>query len=82
KILELLEQTRAMLDFENRLQIYKQLQPMIAEHALALFPYYKPTPFVCQAYIAGPKVKIPMVGPSESLYFWRINLKLKEQMGK
>lgn len=82
KILELLEQTRAMLDFEDRLQIYKQLQPMIVEHALALFPYYKPTPFVCQAYIAGPKEKIPMVGPSESLYFWRINLKLKEQMGK
>jgi len=80
EILRLLAETRATVDFQKRLEIYKTLQPLIAEHALALFPYYKPTPFACQAYIAGPKEKIPMVGPSESLYNWRINLKLKEEV--
>lgn len=80
EILKLLEETRATVDFEKRLEIYKRLQPMIADHALALFPYYKPTPFACQDYIVGPKERINMVGPSESLYNWRINLKLKEEL--
>lgn len=80
EILQLLEETRTTLDFTKRLEIYTKLQPMIADHALALFPYYKPTPFACQAYIVGPKERIPMVGPSESLYNWRINLKGKEEL--
>lgn len=77
EIIRLLELTRATVNFEDRLEIYKQLQPMIAAHALALFPYQKPTPFATQCYISGPKEKINMVGPSENLHNWRINLTKK-----
>ncbi len=80
EIIRLLELTRATVDFAQRLEIYKQLQPMIAAHALALYPYQKPTPFAHQAYIVGPKVSINMVGPSENMHNWRINLKLKKEL--
>ena len=79
QIQTLLDATRAEPDAVKRLAIYEQLQPLIAAHALAFYPYQKPTLFVHQAYIAGPKVKIAFVGPSENMYNWRINMKLKEQ---
>lgn len=75
-----LDQTRKTVDFAQRLELYKQLQPMIAHYALALFPYQKPTPFASQSYIVGPKETINMVGPSENMHNWRINLKIKEEL--
>jgi peptide/nickel transport system substrate-binding protein len=77
EIIRLLELTRATVDFSERLQIYQQLQPMIAAHALAFYPYQKPTPFATQCYISGPKEKTNMVGPSENMHNWRINLAKK-----
>jgi len=76
----LLNATRAEADPVKRLAIYTQLQPLIAAHALALYPYQKPTLFAHQSYIAGPKESIPMVGPSENMHNWRINLTLKTQI--
>lgn len=76
----LLNATRAEADPAKRLALYTQLQPLIAAHALAFYPYLKPTLFAHQAYIAGPKETIAFVGPSENMYNWRINLKLKEQI--
>ena len=80
EIVRLLEATRAEVDPDVRMGIYQQLQPMIAEHALAFYPYMKPTLFAYQAYIVGPKESIGMVGPSENMHNWRINLTLKEEM--
>jgi len=80
QIIQLLEQTRAEPDPAKRLELYKQLQPLIASHALAFYPYQKPTLFAHQAYIAGPKEKIVFVGPSENMHNWRINLRLKQEL--
>lgn len=79
-IARLLDETRAEPDPLKRLEIYKQLQPLIAAHTLAFYPYQKPTLFAHQAYIVGPKVSIAFVGPSENMHNWRINLKLKQQL--
>ncbi len=80
EIISLLEQTRAETDSAARLALYEQLQPLIADHALAFYPYQKPTLFAHQAYIAGPKETIVFVGPSENMRNWRINLQLKEEL--
>jgi len=79
-IISLLEQTREETDSAARLALYEQLQPLIADHALAFYPYQKPTLFAHQAYIAGPKETIVFVGPSENMRNWRINLQLKEEL--
>jgi len=80
QIIQLLDATRAEDDPVARLALYEQLQPLIAEHALAFYPYQKPTLFAHQAYIVGPSEKIVFVGPSENMHKWRINLTLKEEL--
>jgi len=80
QIVDLLDATRAEADPVARLAIYEQLQPLIADHALAFYPYQKPTLFAHQAYIVGPIESIAMVGPSENMHKWRINLALKEDL--
>ncbi len=79
-IVDLLDATRAEPDGAKRIALYEQLQPLISDHALAFYPYQKPTLFAHQAYIVGPKESISMVGPTENMYLWRINLALKEEM--
>ncbi len=80
ELIQLLEATRAEADPAARLALYEQAQPMIAEHALAFYPYQKPTLFAHQAYIVGPSESIVFIGPSENMHMWRINLELKEQL--
>jgi len=80
QIVDLLDATRAEADPVARLAIYEQLQPLIADHALAFYPYQKPTLFAHQSYIVGPSESIAMVGPSENMHKWRINLALKEDL--
>ncbi len=80
QLLQLLDATRAETDPVARLALYEQAQPLIASHALAFYPYQKPTLFAHQAYIAGPMETIVFVGPSENMHNWRINLVLKEQL--
>ena len=79
-IIDLLDATRAEPDSAVRMTLYEQVQPMIAEHALAFYPYMKPTLFAHQAYIVGPMESVGMVGPSENMHNWRIDLALKEQL--
>jgi peptide/nickel transport system substrate-binding protein len=76
----LIDQSRATLDFEERVEIYRQLQEKIAALALAFYPYEKPTPFASQDYLIGPKETYEMVGPNINMHNWRINLKLKEKL--
>jgi ABC-type transport system substrate-binding protein len=80
QIIQLLDTTRAEADPVARLALYEQLQPLIADHALAFYPYQKPTLFAHQAYIVGPSETIVFVGPSENMHKWRINLTLKEEL--
>lgn len=80
QIIQLLDTTRAEADSVARLALYEQLQPLIADHALAFYPYQKPTLFAHQAYIVGPSETIVFVGPSENMHKWRINLTLKEEL--
>lgn len=80
EILQLLEQTRATLKFEDRIPLYEQVQPMIASHALAFFPYERQKAFPSQAYLVGPFEVTEMVGPNVNMRNWRINLKLKEEL--
>jgi len=80
EIIELLDATRAEPDPVKRLAFYEQVQPLIAEHALAFYPYQKPTLFAHQAYIVGPSETIVFIGPSENMHMWRINLTLKEKL--
>ncbi len=80
QIIKLLDETRAEPDAAKRTLIYEQLQPLIAAHALGLFPYEKPTPFVSQQYIVGPEEVTEMVGPNLNMRNWRINLQLKQQL--
>jgi len=80
QIINMLDSTRAESNTYARMLTYELLQPLIAEHALAFYPYQKPTLFAHQAYIVGPKETIVFVGPSENMYMWRINLTLKETL--
>jgi len=80
QIINMLDSTRAESNTYARMLTYELLQPLIAEHALAFYPYQKPTLFAHQAYIAGPKETIVFVGPSENMHNWRINLTLKEEL--
>ncbi len=80
EINSILQATRAEADPVARLALYEQVQPLIAEHALAFYPYQKPTLFAHQAYIVGPSETIVFVGPSENMHKWRINLTLKEEL--
>ncbi len=80
QIIQLLDTTRAEADPVARLALYEQLQPLIADHALAFYPYQKPTLFAHQAYIVGPRETIVFVGPSENMHKWRINLILKGEL--
>jgi peptide/nickel transport system substrate-binding protein len=82
EIIQLLDATRAEADSAKRLALYEQVQPLIAAHTLAFYPYQKPTLFAHQAYIVGPQETIVFVGPSENMHLWRINLKMKEAMGR
>jgi len=79
-IIDLLDATRAEPDPAARLALYEQVQPLIADRALAFYPYQKPTLFAHQAYIVGPTETIVFVGPSENMHKWRINLELKEEL--
>lgn len=79
-IARMLDETRAEPDPARRMEIYRKLQPLIAAHSLAFYPYQKPTLFAHQAYIVGPRESIAFVGPSENMHNWRINLKLKQQL--
>ena len=80
QIIQLLDATRAEADPVARLALYEQVQPLIADHALAFYPYQKPTLFAHQAYIVGPSESIAQVGPTENMHKWRINLTLKEDL--
>jgi len=80
EIIDLLDATRAEADPVARLALYEQVQPLIADHALAFYPYQKPTLFAHQSYIVGPSETIVFVGPSENMHKWRINLELKEEL--
>jgi len=80
KIIDLLDETRAEPDSAARMAVYEEVQPLIASHALAFYPYMKPTLFAHQSYIVGPMESIGMVGPSENMHNWRIDLKLKEEL--
>ncbi len=82
EIIRILDATRAEPDSAKRLALYEQVQPLIASHALAFYPYQKPTLFARQAYIVGPQETIVFIGPSENMHMWRINLKAKEAMGR
>lgn len=79
-IIDLLDATRAEPDSVARLALYEQLQPMLADRALAFYPYEKPTLFAHQKYIVGPSEEIVFVGPSENMHRWRIDLQLKEEL--
>jgi len=82
QLIQMLDSTRAEPNAFSRLLTYELLQPIIADHALALYPYQKPTLFAHQAYIAGPLEEIAFVGPSENMHNWRINLVMKEAAGR
>jgi peptide/nickel transport system substrate-binding protein len=73
----LIDKARDTLDFDARVEIYKELQRMIADKALALYAYEIPMLFTSQDYLIGPKEVFPIVGPSASMYNWRIDLTKK-----
>ena len=80
QLTDMLESTRAEPNSYARMLTYELVQPLIAKHTLAFYPYQKPTLFAHPAYIAGPKETIVFVGPSENMRNWRINLDLKETL--
>ena len=80
ELIRLLEETRATTDLAERIELYERIQPMIASHALALYAYEKPKPYVSQDYIVGPLEQIEFIGPNVNMHNWRINLTLKEQI--
>jgi ABC-type transport system substrate-binding protein len=73
----LIDKTRNTLDFDARTAIYRQLQEKLSSLALALYPYEIPAQFTGQDYIIGPKELFPMVGPTENMHNWRIDLTKK-----
>jgi peptide/nickel transport system substrate-binding protein len=73
----LIDKTRNTLDFDARTAIYRQLQQKLSSLALALYPYEIPAQYTGQDYIIGPKEKFPMVGPTENMSNWRIDLTKK-----
>ncbi len=79
---QLIDHSRRTLDFEPRLEIYRQLQEKLASQALALYAYEIPALFTSQDCLIGPKETFPMVGPTVNMYNWRINLVLKQERGR
>ena len=73
----LIDKTRNTLDFDARTAIYRQLEEKLSSLALALYPYEIPAQFTGQDYIIGPKELFPMVGPTENMHNWRIDLTKK-----
>ena len=59
----------------------KEIQDIIGELALSLLPYEMQMVFTAQDYLIGPRETYSMVGPTINMHNFRINLKLKEQMG-
>ena len=73
----LVDRARKTLDYEDRLEIYQELQELISDKALALYAYEIPALFTSQDYLIGPKETFPIVGPTVNMYNWRINLAKK-----
>lgn len=71
----LIDQTRETFDFEERHELYQQIQEKIAAQVLAFYPYEIPALFTSQSYLIGPKETFPVVGPTINMHNWRINLK-------
>ena len=82
KLGQLIDEARATLDFNERVEIYSELQEIIGDLALSLLPYEIRMVFTAQDYLVGPRETYTMVGPTINMHNFRINLKLKEQMGK
>lgn len=61
----------------ERLTIYQLLQQQIASLALAFYPYERPTQFVKQDYLVGPREVFPIPGPTVNMHNWRIDLNRK-----
>jgi peptide/nickel transport system substrate-binding protein len=74
----LIDKARGTLDMNARLKIYQEAQKMIADEALALYPYEIPALFTSQEYLIGPREVFPIVGPTACLYNWRIDLTKKK----
>lgn len=79
---KLIDQSRATVDSEKRVELYKQIQEKIASQALAFYPYQIPALFTSQDYLIGPKEKFPVVGPTVNMSNWRINLTQKKKEAK
>ena len=77
----LIDKARSTIDFDERIEIYKEIQEIIGELALSLLPYEMQMAFTAQDYLIGPRETYTMVGPTINMHNFRINLKLKEQMG-
>jgi len=75
----IIDQSRQTLDFEERTEMYRQLQEKISSLALALYPYEAYSLFTSQDYLIGPKEKFPVVGPTVNMHNWRINLEMKQK---
>lgn len=74
---QLIDQSREMLDFEKRPEIYQRIQEKIASQVLAFYPYEIPALFTSQDYLIGPKETFSVVGPTVNMHNWRINLTQK-----
>ncbi len=79
---QLIDKARATFDFDERIEIYRELQKIIGDLALSLLPFEMRMVFTAQDYLIGPRETYTMVGPTINMHNFRINLKLKAQMGK
>jgi peptide/nickel transport system substrate-binding protein len=77
KIGNLIDRARETIDSNARMKIYQEAQKLIADEALALYPYEIPALFTSQDYLIGPREVFPIVGPTACMYNWRIDLTKK-----
>jgi len=77
---KLIDQSRATLDKNARLEIYKQIQAKIMDDALAFYTVEVPAIHAKQVYIEGPQKSYVGIGPELNLRNFQIDLNKKAEI--
>ena len=77
---QLIDQSRATLDKDARLELYKQIQAKIMDDALAFYTVEVPAIHAKQVYIEGPKESYVGIGPELNLRNFQIDLTKKAEI--
>jgi len=79
---ELIDQSRALIDIEERVKLYKKIQERVMSLVVGINVFEIPEIHAKQDYIIGPKEVYPVKGPNFNFWDYRIDLKRKQEIVK